>query len=83
VTSTFVALEAAAETLAADALMVEAHRVTRLLDDKLDALGIQERPRLVQRDDYWPAVRNFARKYMSSWSAGKWVPNGEQIKLSS
>lgn len=83
VTSTFVALEAAAETLSADALMVEAHRVTRLLDDKLDALGIEERPRLVQPDDYWQAVRDFAHKYMSSWSAGQWVPNGEQIKLTS
>ena len=83
VTSTFVALEAAAETLSADALMVEAHRVTRFLDDKLDPLGIEERPRLVQRDDYWPVVRDFAYKYMSSWSAGQWVPKDEEIKLTS
>lgn len=78
VTSAFVALEAAAKAAPDEVLMVEAHRVTRSLDQPLDQLGIDERPALVQRNRYWVEVRDFAERYMADWSAGRWVA-GEQV----
>ena len=55
VTSSLVELEESAKSLSHDALSIEAHRVARRIDDELDALEIEERPRLVDHDNYWPA----------------------------
>lgn len=78
VTSAFVALEEAAKAAPDEVLMVEAHRVARALDQHLDQLGIEERPRLVQRDRYWVDLRDFAERHLADWSVGRWVA-GEQV----
>jgi hypothetical protein len=72
VTSAFVALESAARSMPAKAIMVEAFRVAQSLDDDLHVLGIEARPRLVDPDSYWPEVRDFARGLMSAWGSGRW-----------
>lgn len=77
VTSAFVDLEAAAQVAPDDVLMVEAYKAARVLDLPLDLLGIEERPPLVQQDQYWVEVHDFAERYMAAWSAGRWVA-GEQ-----
>ena len=63
--------------------MVEAHRVTRLLDDALDVLDIEDRPALVGPDDYWPAVRDFAQHYMTAWSSGQWTSSDGAARITS
>lgn len=77
VTSTFVESEAHARSLPVKVLMVEAHRVAAALDDELDELGIEQRPALLNPDGYWPEVRDFARRVMSSWASGQWPADGE------
>lgn len=79
VTNALVALEQAAQTLPSQALLVEAHRVASGLDDQLNALDIDERPRLVHPDHYWPAVRDFAERYLSAWASGEWEPEEEPV----
>jgi hypothetical protein len=72
VTSAFVRLEAAAERVPAKALVVEARKVVDQIDDDLDDLDIEDRPTLIQSDTYWPAVRDFADRYLSAWANGIW-----------
>ncbi len=72
VTSALVALEESAKSLSRDALSVEAHRSVRLLNDELDTLGIEQRPRLAGGKDHWPVVRDFAERHMAAWATGKW-----------
>lgn len=74
VTSAVVALEEAAQTLPQRALMVEAHRTSRQLDQLLDQLDIEERPDLSRSDGYWTDIRTFADAYLSAWAAGRWDP---------
>lgn len=81
VTSAFVRLEEVAKKMPVAALMVESHRIARLIDDDLDILGVDDRPDLVQPDNYWPAVRDFARTHMSAWAAGQWTPDDKVRKL--
>jgi hypothetical protein len=75
VTSALVALEVSAGTMPVDVITVEAFRVAQLLDEPLDSLGIEDRPPLTLPDDYWPAVRDFAQRHLSAWSAGQWLPD--------
>ncbi|HET6295296.1 MAG TPA: hypothetical protein VFG33_18060 [Kribbella sp.] len=77
-TSAMVGLEAKARVAPVEVLIVEAHKVARLLDGSLENLDIEDRPTLVLPDDYWPAVRDFAQRYMSAWSAGRWTPIRQQ-----
>jgi len=79
VTSTLVALERSAGQLPNEALMVEAHRVAKMLEDDLDALYIEDPPELGQPDNYWPSVRDFAERYMGAWARGEWEPEEEEV----
>jgi hypothetical protein len=79
VTSELVALERSAERVSNDALMVEAHRVAKSLEADLDALCIEDLPELTEPGDYWPAVRDFAERYMGAWAKGKWDSEAEQV----
>lgn len=81
VTSALVALEKSAERLSHDALAVEAHRVARVIDEHLDVLDIEERPSLIRPDTYWPAVRDFADRYLSAWASGHWHPDDNAARL--
>ena len=81
VTFALVALEESAKSLSQDALSIEAHRVARHLDDVLDALDIEERPRLVDRDNHWPAVRDFAEQRMAAWATGAWEPTNAPVEI--
>ena len=75
ITSALTELEKLATTGSMGAVMVESKRVADRLDDDLDILEIEDGPRLVHRDQYWPAVRDFAHRLMSSWAAGDWEPS--------
>jgi hypothetical protein len=73
VTSTLVALEKASTTLSPRALMVEAHRVAQQIDADLNALDIEDRPMLLEPDNYWPALREFAERHLGAWAMGRWL----------
>jgi hypothetical protein len=75
VTGSLVELERQAETLPNRSLMVEAHRVSEALSPYLDELDIEDQPRLANRDNYWPALRDFADNYLRAWASGKWTPD--------
>lgn len=80
VMSAVVALERSAETFSSKALMVEAYRVAQTLNDDLDALDIEERPRLDSPETYWPTLRDFAQRYAGGWAVGQWeAPEGEVV----
>ncbi len=79
VTSALVALEQSAKRLSNDALMVEAYRVAESLDDDLDVLDIEERPRLSQPENHWPAVRDFGARYLGAWAVGEWQPGADVV----
>lgn len=75
VTSALVALERSAARISDEALMVEAHRVAKSLEEDLDALYIEDPPELDQPGNYWPTVRDFAERYMGAWAIGDWKPD--------
>jgi hypothetical protein len=79
VTSELVALERSAGHLSNGALMVEAHRVAKSLEDDLDALDISDLPELGDPNDHWPAVRDFAERYLGVWARGEWDLDDEEI----
>jgi hypothetical protein len=79
VTSALVALERSAERLSNGALMVEAHRVAKSLEEDLDALGIEDPPSLTDPNDHWPAVRDFAEQYLGAWARGEWDSDDEEV----
>lgn len=81
VTSTLVALERTSERLPSKSLMVEAHRVAKLLENDLDSLYIEDPPELGQPDSYWPAVRDFAQRYMGAWAIGEWELEEEVVEM--
>jgi hypothetical protein len=83
VTSSLVALEQSSKTLSTRALMVEAHRVAQMLEADLNALDIEDRPRLIEPDNYWPALREFAERHMGAWATGPWSPEEGAVEMKS
>jgi hypothetical protein len=81
VCSSLVELERRADQLSHRILMVEAHRVSEDIADDLDELELEDPPRLVNPDHYWPALRDFATTYMSSWARGQWEPDQEVVDM--
>ncbi|MEU4196373.1 hypothetical protein AB0E69_31005 [Kribbella sp. NPDC026611] len=77
-TSVLVELEDASASLPDQVLMVEAHRVSRTLDDLLDQLQIETRPDLAEPDEYWPRLRDFGSGYLTAWASGVWDPEPRQ-----
>lgn len=78
VTSALVGVERSAARLSSEALMVEAHRVTQMLEDELDVLDIEERPQAGPPETYWPALRDFGERHLGAWAAGEWEPDREE-----
>jgi hypothetical protein len=81
VTNALVALEELSQELSHAALMVEAHRVVRMIAHDLDRLGIDENPTLTSRENYWPSVRAFAQRYMGAWAVGEWEPSDDEAAV--
>ncbi|WP_133978018.1 hypothetical protein [Kribbella voronezhensis] len=73
VTSSLVALESFAGSAHPKALLVEAHRTAQQLDDQLDVLQVEGRPRFQQPDSYWAEVHEFGLRLMSAWGSGRWT----------
>ncbi|TWD82224.1 hypothetical protein FB561_3352 [Kribbella amoyensis] len=74
VTAAFVGLENTSHDLPDRVLMVESFRILQSLEDALDALDIEDRPRFARPQDHWPEIRRFAAGHLSAWAAGDWVP---------
>jgi hypothetical protein len=81
ITSGLVALESFARSAPAKALLVEVYRTAQQLDDQLDVLQVEGRPRLDQPDNYWAEVHGFAVGLMSAWGSGRWAAGDEATSI--
>jgi hypothetical protein len=64
-------LEEAEESLSHDALVVEAHRVVRDIEDDLEELGI-EGPRRIRGTAFWDEFQDWASATIGAIAAGQW-----------